>query len=471
MDMNILGNLSLIAILLPLFLGLYLLFSRLSLSYINKGILNNSNIFINSISFIFFLCSYFISKNNEVFYKSFEIFSFEKYSLNFGIRVDENNFLFLIITSFLFLLFSLFTKKYFKERKQFIFTKQRFYIYLNFLAFSIYVFFISTNLFQAIIFLSMQISLIYVFSYLDIFKNSTNHNSTRFNRISIIGNFAFIIISLILLKYSIYSQNEYDTSLSFSQLNPLIDFTCQVATTFENYLLYFCCFLLISSRLMIFPLSCYYSFFANSSNVFYLSVNALANGLVGMFLFLQFISIFTISENHIFYISIFLAIGIIFALVQILFEQNIKIIFGYLTSAINSIFIILFFNFDCKIVLYSYFIYHIIQTLFLMNLFIKNKTNIPKRLISRYNNFFLEKIHINLFEKWSNLITKYTSFINKQIFEKFLVIFIDLFNVFTTKFIIKTSKKYIFNIIKIILISFASITLFAIYMTLFGGLN
>lgn len=471
MDMSILGSLSLIVILLPFFLGLYLLFSRLSLSYTNKSFLNNSNIFINTISFIFFLSSNFVSKNNEILYKNFEIFSIEKYSLNFGIQINENNIAFLTISSFLFLIFSLFAKKYFKEKKQFIFTKQRFYIYLNFLIFSIYTFFISTNLFQSIVFLSLQTALIFIFSYLDIFKNLSNHNSTRFNRISMIGNFALIIISLILLKYTIYSQNKFETSLNFNQLNSLIDFTHQSATTFEFYLLYFCCLIVISSRLMIFPLSCYYSFFANSSNIFYLSVNSLANGLVGIFLFLQLNGIFTILESQIFYIYIFLIIGIIFALVQILFEQNIKIIFGYLTSIINSIIIILFFNFDSKLILYSYFTYCIIQLLILMNLFIKNKTNISKRAINKYSNFFLEKIHIILFEKIPNIITQYTNFINNQFFEKFLIIPTDLYNVFTTKFAVKTPKKTVFNIIKNILLFFALIVIFAIYITLFGGLN
>jgi len=472
MDISIFGNLGLVAIFLPLIFGLYLLYSRLNLSFVNKKVLNYGCTITNLFSFLIFSILYFIIPDKNIFNKSFELFSIEKFNFNFGFLIDENNILFLIITSVLCLFLSLYSKKYFDKKKQFIFTKQRFYTFLSLLSFTIYAIFSSLTLFQVVCFLILESILILIFSYIDIFKNATNHNAIRFHRISLIGNLSLACVALILFRYAVYSQGYVETtSLELNNLKSAINYTYGISTIFEFVILCLCFLIAISSKLMLFPLNCYYSFFANSSNIFYLSSASIANGLIGIFLYTKFLPLIEIFKGNLVLLKIFLIFSALVSFSQILFEQNIKIIFGYLFSLINSIFLILFLIFDINIILYCYFAFCFIFTIILAILFLKDKNNISKRLINKRFGFALEKGHILLFENLSLKLTKLTEFIDENFIQKILYLPIKIFNFFISLFIIKTSKTTCFKIIRNILIIFALIALFAIFIALFGGLS
>ncbi len=470
MDISIFSNLEALGILVPLIFGLYLFISRLRLSFINKKILNWGSSLINLISLAIFLFIYFQIKNNIITSCNLEFLSIEKFSLNFGFEIDKENILFLIFTSFLAFIISIYSKFYFDKKKQFIFTKQRFYIFLNILSSLSYAFLASINLFQGIFTLIIQSAIILVFSYFDIFKTPANFNITRFHTISHIGNISFLMGCLILFKYSILSQGYISSnSLKYDELNLLISYMYGISSSIEFKLMALSFLIGIMTRLIIFPFSCYYSFFANSSNIFYLSTISLANNITGIFLFLKFIPLLELSNQYLLYFGFFLGFAILISLIQILFERNIKIIFGYLTSIINSIFIILFLNFSLKYTILSYLGVNLGLILILMILFIKDKTNFKKRIINKQIGFALEKSYIIAFEVIPSKISKLFEIIDEKIIQNAFVPFIKLFDYLCKIFVKKTSRKNNIKSIKSILIIFAIIALIAIFIALFGG--
>lgn len=472
MDISIFNALVLGAIFFPLFFAIYLFIAKLRLSYVNKWVLNCLSSIINLFSFVVFSLIYFLNLSPELSKYSFKIFSIQKFSLEFGLTINENNILYLALASFLCFIVSFYSKIYFDKKKQFIFTKQRFFAFLSFLTFFNYLFIASLNLIQGIIVLILQSVLILVFSYFDIFKNPTNYNITRFHRISHIGNISLFITSLILLKYSILSQGYINsTSINYEDFNVLVSYMYGISSSFEFKLTILCFIIGIISRLMLFPLSCYYSFFANSSNILYLSIIALANNLVGMFLYAKALPLLDFTPNFISYFKIFIIFGIIASLLQLLFEKNIKIIFGYLISIINSIFVILFLYFEHDIILYSYFATFIFFNLGLMMLFIYDKTSFKKSLINKNAGFILEKSHIVIFETMLLKLSKIIEFIDEKILQNISLVFIKLFDYLTIIFAIKTEKNKTLKNAKNILIIFALVTLFAIFVALFGGIK
>ena len=199
MDMNIFNNsiLSCLSIFLPLFFATYLLISRIRLSFIPKKILNYGFSLINLLPLTFFsFQQYLLAKTNNPIGK-IELFSIERLSLDFGFLIDENNIALLLYSAITYFFVGIFSIIYFKKKKQFIFTKQRFYAFLSFLAFNTYAFLASLNLFQCFFFWILNGILIFVFSYFDIFKNPTNYNITRFQRITLIGDFSLLCTILI----------------------------------------------------------------------------------------------------------------------------------------------------------------------------------------------------------------------------------------------------------------------------------
>ncbi|MBQ7286172.1 MAG: hypothetical protein IJW73_00250 [Candidatus Gastranaerophilales bacterium] len=471
MDISILNILAIGAIFIPLIFALYLITSRLNLSYVNKKVLNYGTSVVNFISFAIFSTLYFLSNQGEILNFNFNFFSLEKFSLNFGLLINENNIIFLIFASLLCLIVSLYSKFYFDKKKQFIFTKQRFYAFLSFLSFLGYIFLSSINLFQGTIILILQSIAVFVFSYFDIFKNPTNHNIVRFHRISHIGNFALLCAVLMLFRYSILSQGYISSnSLDYNELNVLVSYMYGISSSIEFKLMTACFIFAIMSRLMIFPLSCYYSFFANSSNVLYLAVSLCANNLMGIFLFLKVMPLLELSEKCVFYLEIFLVLAAILSFIQMFFEKNIKIFFGYLLSIINSSFIVLFLNFNTTIIKYCYFGINILFAIILMHLFIKDKINFKKRIINRNLGFLLEKSHIVLFEIVPDKISKFVEIIDEKIIQNLILIVFKTIDWFATLFVIKTTKNRLGDILRNILISFALITIFAIFVALFWRL-
>lgn len=471
MDIGIFSILSLSAIFLPLFYALYLFFARLSLSFVNKKILNYGCCVFNFISLIiFYLTDYFALNRTQITKFDFNFFTVEKFSLDFGIFIDDANISYLIFASLICFILSVYSKIYFDKKKQFIFTKQRYYIFLSMISFLTYFFIAAENLFQGVIALFIQSVALLTFAYFDIFKNPTNHNITRFHRISLIGNFALLIASLILFKYAILSKGYVESnSLNYNELNVLSSYMYGICSIYEFKLTLFCFILAIMSRLVVFPLNCYYSFFANSSNIMYLSSISLVNNIVGIFLFLKILPIFELVKNYVQPFEIFLGVGILISLVQIMFERNLKIIFGYLFSAINSLFIILFLNFDILFIQNIYFTLNLAFIILLMILFYKDKINLPKRLINKQVGFFIEKGHIIFFETIPDKISKIINIIDEKIIKNFTPLLIKIFNFIISFFVLKIMKNnYIANI-RNILIMFTIFVLFAIFIALFGG--
>lgn len=470
MDISIFNALALVAVFLPLVFGLYLSIAKWRLSYVNKWVLNCGCSIVNLFSFVIFSLIYFLNLSPEILKYSFKFFSIEKFSLELGLIIDEKNVLFLALSSFLSFIISYYSKIYFDKKKQFIFTKQRFYIFISFLSFLGYLFISSLNLIQGVIVLIVQSVLILTFSYFDIFKKPTNYNITRFHRISHIGNFSLLVCALILFKYSILSQGYIDsTSINYDEFNVLISYMFGISTSVEFKLMAGCLLFGIMSRLMIFPLSCYYSFFANSSNILYLSIITLANNIAGIFLYLKILPLLQMSPKYVFYFEIFLGVGVILSLLQILLEKNIKIIFGYLISIINSIFMILFLNFEVEIILYSYFATFVFFSLILMILFMYDKINLKRGLINKNLGFVLEKTHIAVFELLPVKLAQFVEFLDEKIFQNIFIIFIKIFDFLTTLFVLRVEKIKSFKSIKNILTVFALIALFAIFIALFGG--
>lgn len=470
MDISIFGNLSLIAVFIPLIFGLYLFISRLKKSFVSKKVLNWGNSIINLISLMIFTISYFFVPNGEILNYSFNFFSTGKFSFSLGFLIEETNLIFLIVASLVCFLLSIYSNIYFAKKKQFIFTKQRFYIFLSILSSLTYIFISSINLLQGIIILILQSVAILIFSYFDIFKNPTNYNITRFHRITHIGNFALLSAALILFKYAILSEGYISSnSLNYNELNLLVSYMYGISSSFEFKFMTIAFIVAIFSRLAIFPFNCYYSFFANSSNILYLNVISVANNIIGLFLFLKVLPLLKMLSNYILSFEIILCIGIIFSLIQILFERNIKIIFGYLVGAINSVFVILFLNFDCNLILISYFGTNLALLLLLMLLFFIDKTNFKKRLINKQLGFIFEKLHIVIFEKIPYKVSDLFEIIDEKIIQELLSPVIKLFNFISSFFVQKTMKTNLIKCARNILIIFILITLFAIFIALFGG--
>ena len=170
MDISIFGNLSIVAIFLPLIFALYLFISRLNLSYVGKKILNwGCSIFNFASLILFFLANYFTLDKTQIAKIEVNFFQIEKFSLDFGFLINDTNIVYLICISVICLLLSIYSKLYFDKKKQFIFTKQRFYIFLSVLSFLSYFFIASINLVQSMVALFLQSVAVLLFAYFDIF--------------------------------------------------------------------------------------------------------------------------------------------------------------------------------------------------------------------------------------------------------------------------------------------------------------
>ena len=139
-------------------------------------------------------------------------------------------------------------------------------------------------------------------------------------------------------------------------------------------------------------------------------------------------------------------------------------------SIINSSFIVLFLNFNTAIIKYCYFGINILFAIILMHLFIKDKINFKKRIINRNLGFLLEKSHIILFEIVPDKISKFVEIIDEKIIQNLILIVFKTIDWFATLFVIKTTKNRLGDILRNILISFALITIFAIFVALFWRL-
>ncbi len=470
MEKCILGSLSILALLAPIVFALYLIAKKLKLSYIKKPVLNLGSVAINGFSFVIFCIILFLIKiSNTSLNVDFNFITIHYFSLDFGIYIDEFNSLFLIFSSLIATLIAYYSKIYFEKKKNFIFTKQRYYAFLNIIAALAYLFFASVNLAQSIVLLLLISASVLIFSYFDIFKNESANNITRFFKIDLIGNFSLLLAGLILFKYCVLSYDYMDSnSLNYNELNLLISYTQGISFDFEFIIIVICFTIFYMTKLSIFPFNYYWSFFANSSNLLYLCVYSLLNNLIGVFMLFKIQSAFELMPVYKKAALVIAALSIAISLIQIFFEKNTKIIFGYLSSIYNSLFLVLFISLKLNRALILYFVLGFFAIVYLMILFYFDKTNIKKRLVNKQVGFLLEKSYIVIFESLSQKVTEVFDFIDEKITQNIINIFIWIFNFLTSIFVIKTMKDSDIKSVKNILIIFAFFVLICAFIALYG---
>ncbi len=472
--MNIDGLISFGAIFLPFFSGLFLLISRLKLYPIKKSVLENLSIIssLGSLACFIFLKSSFLFKDLAPIKLTF--FNIENFftneDLSFSIYLDNFNLNFLIFSSLIALILSIFHKFYFKKKKHFIFTKQRFYIFSLFLFFLNYMFFASYNLFESLIFLILQGSLIFVFSYFDVFKNFATYNISRNEKINIIGDFLFLFGLLILFKCSILSKGYISAcDLNFPELNMLVSYGYGIIESYEFKICAICLLGSIFIKFLMLPFNCYFSFSSNSSGVTFLN-NISFYSLGGYFLFLKFLPMFDFISNFYLILGIIAFLTLITSSIFILFEKDIKIISGYFYSIINSILLLSFSILRNEKILFLFFIFHFILIILLSILIYKDKLGFKKRLINKQKGFILERIFILFLENLPEKIFKFFNFLNEKIIKNILILPLIIFDFCIKLFNAKTLKRNIDKIIIMILSIFALFALLSIFIELLGGI-
>lgn len=464
----ILSLIIIFAIFLPLSFGMFLILKRLRHSYIEKKALNNGLIVVNSISLALFSLIKIFNKQIDF---DFNILSINKLPLSFGLMIDSINIYFLIYCALAYLILSIILKKFFIQKKQFIFTKQRFYIFLSLLITSTYLFFISPNLIQNFIFFALSGVIVYIFSYFDIFKSSANYNINRFYRILLLGDFCYLTFILILAKYICLSDNEIGLlNLDFSNLDMLLSYTFGLCHSYEAYLSAVCLIIALLTRFFIFPFNCFYSFFVNSSLAVYLAVFCCVNYSFSAYLMLKTLPYFNLLNEYKLYLALFLVLGALISFILVLFEKSYKIIFGYIFSILSSLFIVLLLKFNLKLIFIAYFLIAFSIFMFLSKLFLEDKTSLNKRIINKKGGFILERIHISLFETLTFKLSTFCNFINEKIIQNFFKIPFIVIDFLSKVFVIKVLKNDAgIKKIRSIFIIFILLILIAIFITLFGN--
>ena len=458
--MDIIRYSNILAILSPFFYGIILFVFKMFLININKKVLNLSLIFAAFISFfIFFIDFYFISFKGFSF--SFD-FSFFKFSINKG------NILYLIFASFLFLSYSIYLKSYFKKFKHFIFTKQRFLNLFSLLVFNLFLFIISDNILTSLIFVFLESAIIYLSACFDLIKDISNIYIQRFLKLLSFSNFALFICFLI--SYKIGSLIDYDiVNLKFENLKIIL----QVINEF-NYVIYLKIFIITLSfiffiRLFVFPFASFASFLSNSSNMLYLSVISFSGCVFSSFLFLKIIPSLLNIVNYDLVIYLISFITIITSLFFVLFEKDIKIIFGYLFSVLNVLFMSFLIFFKSGAVLFLYFVFSFLMLGVLAFLFYKDKTSFSKRLINKKRGFLLESFYLLIFEKLPFGFSKILNFFDEGILDNIFIFVVKFCNLLINKIYIKLQKLNFIKILILIFLIFSLIILFSYLITYFGG--
>ena len=423
------NNILLIFLFFPFFLSLYWIFQRITLSVTNKKVLNFGLIFAVIISLIASCCM----KNY-----------------------------FLITSNVIFLILSIISSLYFKYKKQFMFTHLRYNIFLSLFISLTYLFVLSDNLILSTLIWIISGILIYIFSYFDIFKTNADYNVNRFYSIFLIGDFCLLLCCFIFIKYAVISTT-YSYLIEFSDIQLLSSYILG-NSDFEYIIIPICLITALFSRAFIFPFACFFSFLLNASNLLYIVIFSTVTPLYSLVLF----SKLNLFDSINVYFRAYLLFSVIFILISLLFEKHFKIIFGYLLSVINSIFIICYFYNEFYSLIFLYCSYFIL-TLSISILFLKDKLSMKKRLLSFNKGFLQERMHIYLTETLPLCIANTINFVIKIIFEnlfKIIHYFADLISFYYMKFI---QKKSVSVIIRGILIIFGFFAILAILIALFGN--
>ncbi len=464
--MDIFNSLSVIVVFLPLIFAISMLIARVKFVLINKTILNYGLYLINIINLILVsISAYFIYVQNKTFNFSLNCFDF-----SFNLLADKNNILFLITASIFYFLVNVFVIRFFITKKQFLFTKQRYYILFSLLISNTYLFLCSPNILQCLVFWFVQSLIILIFSYFDIFKISTKVNITRFLRINLLGDFAFLVAYVLFFKYAILQEPLIEsTSIAIKNINLFFSYLIGISSIGEYKFALIMLLIAVFSRLIIFPFSCYYSFFANSSSVLYLPIMVCANNILGAYLYLNICPMFDYFPNAKMFIYTISLITIITSLMFITYEKNIKIIYGYLLSIINAVFIsLVLFN---KYSVFIYFGLLFVLLLILMNLFSKDKNNIKRKVLNKFTGFYLEKFNIFVFEKVPYKLANILTLVNKYFFKILFGLGNKITDTANTFFVIKSSKASKITIIRTVFLVFTLFVVFIILAILFRRID
>ena len=469
--MDILNFISANVILLPLIFGLFLLFCRIRLILLNKKVLNYGLFALNLLNF--FLCSiltFFVYFKNSVVDFEHKIFDFLNIELIFGVCINKSNASILLFASLIYFLISIYFLKFFKTKKQFLFTKQRFYILSSLLISLTYSFIVSNNLLLSLVIDTMISTVLFVFAYFDIFKTNANYNIIRYLRINYISDFCFFAAFLLFFKYAVLSLDFIQTTaIKYSELNEFLSYMMGISSNAEYKLAILFLLIAVFARIVVFPFSCYYSFLANSSSVFYLPVAICINNFLGIMLYLNIIQMFAYFPKIKIVIYVFAGLTALYSIISLFFEKNVKIIFGYLIALINSLFIVsvLFF----KDAVYIYFGLLIVLFLILYKLFSINKINFKRKLINKNKGFYLEKAHIVVFETLPLKTAKVFLFLEKHVLGLVFSIIYKITNTIVDILVIRHIKVTKINILKNIFFIFALFVILAIIIILFGGVD
>ncbi len=469
--MDILNIISANVVFIPLIYALFLLFCRIRLVLVNKKVLNYGLSVINLLNFVLCLVlGFFVYFKNSIIDFGYEIFDFLNIELIYGFNINKTNASILIFASLFYFLFSCYLVKFFKEKKQFLFTKQRYYILFSLLIFVTYSFICSNNLLLSMIFGAISTFVLFVFAYFDIFKTNANYNIVRFLRLNFVSDFCFFIAFVLFFKYAVLAENFIQsTAIKFSDLNVFLSYMLGISSCIEYKIATIFLLGAIFIRLNIFPFNCYYSFLANSSRVFYLPVAICVNNFLGIILYLNIVQMFGYFPKIKLFIYAFAIVSLLYSMASLLFEKNIKILFGYLISIINSLFIVGVLFFENAI--YVYFGCLLILLLVLFKLFSIDKMNFKRTLINKNKGFYLEKIHIIIFEVFLLKIANILLFLNKNILEMVFKIFYKILNVIVDILVIRHIKASRIGIMRNVFLVFALFIILTIIIILFGGVD
>lgn len=420
---------------IPFVFSLGLIFKRLTLSPLNKNVLDFGLSVCTIISLITCSIKQFIS--------------------------PDDNTIFLLVANFIFFMICVLSYVFFKLKKQFIFTKLRYYIFLSLYMCTTYLFVLSNNLVLSTLFWILSGIVLYVFSYFDIFKVNADYNPNRFYSIIIAGDFCLLLSTYIFVKYAIISNN-FSYFINFDEINSLTGYIIG-NSSFEYLLLPLCIIIALFSRAFIFPFSCFFSFLSNASNLFYAVVYSTMTPLYSLILFLKLDLFSDVGYQF----KIYIAFSLLFSLISLLFEKHFKIILGHLLSIINCICILTYFYneyaFLCAVLIYTGLI------LALFGVILQDKLSFKRRIIDIKKGFLIERIHIFVFEKLPLKIANLIHFIDKRVFGNIIKLIIFIFNILSYRYMRFIQKKDAISLIKGIIATFTLFALLSIFIALFGS--
>ena len=420
---------------IPFVFSLYLIFKRLTLSPLSKNTPDIGLLICTTISLAGCLIKYFTFP-------------------------DENT-IFLAVASFIFFTLCILSYIFFKFKKQFMFTKLRYYIFLSLYIAVTYAFILCNNFILAALFWILSGIIIYVFSYFDIFKVNTDYNPNRFYSVILIGDFSLLLAAYIFTKYAIISNN-FSYLINFDEINSLTNYIVGNGD-FDYLLLPLSIIIALLSRAFIFPFSCFFSFLANSSNLLYAVIYSTITPLYSLILFLKLDLFSSIGYQF----KIYIIISLVISLISLLFEKHFKIILGHILSILNCICILTYFQnkyaFLCIVLVYTGLL------LALFGIFLQDKLSFKRRIINIKKGFWSEKLYICLSEKLPLKIADLIYFTDTKIFANFIGLIIFIFNFISYKYMKFIQKKDVISIIKGLLTAFILFALLSIFIALFGN--